>query len=167
MERNERIKAIAAELWKVSTDEQSEVYSKWYATELTQDDIEKALTEYASRNDWSNMKFIERNDNVSRERYLGKGWELDGDIDKIQLFLKDLKNEGYSEIKEKWSDYDDNYFVAIKYECEVDDEYYGRLQKELTPYLRAIEYNKSRIVEKKKRIEELEKEIEKLKKEIE
>lgn len=156
MERDERIKAIAAELW-------SKVYSDWYATELTQDDIENALREYAC-SDWR-IKYIERNDSASHERELDKEW-LFGDIDMIQKNLKGLKNEGYSEIKELWSGYESNYFVAIKYEREEDEEYYRRLQNELKPYLREIEDNKRQIVNKKKRIAELEKEINKLKSEI-
>ncbi len=163
MERDERIKAIAAELWKESTDKQSKVYSEWYATEFTQDDIENALREYTC-SDWR-MKYIERNDNASRERELDREW-LFGDIDKMQRNLKRLKDEGFSEIKEMWSSYETNYFVAVKYEREKDDEYYERLQNELKPYLGEIEDNKRQIVNKKKRIEELEKEINKLKTEI-
>jgi len=163
MTRDEKIKAIAAELWKVSTDVQSEVYSEWYTTEFTQDDIENALREYAY-SDWR-MKYIERNDSASHEHELDREL-LFGDIDMIQKNLKKLKNEGYSEIKELWSGYESNYFVAIKYERETDEEYYGRLQKEIKPYLREIEDNKRQIVNKKKKIAELEKEIQKLKKEI-
>ncbi len=111
------------------------------------------------------MKYIERNDNASRERELDREW-LFGDIDKMQRNLKRLKDEGFSEIKEMWSSYETNYFVAVKYEREKDDEYYERLQNELKPYLGEIEDNKRQIVNKKKRIEELEKEINKLKTEI-
>lgn len=163
MTRDEKIKSIAAELWKASTDVQSEVYSEWYATEFTQDDIENALCEYTC-SDWR-IKYIERNDNAPRECELDREC-LFGDIDMIQKNLKKLKNEGYSEIKEFWSGYESNYFVAIKYERETDDEYYERLQKEINPYMRAIEDNKRQIVNKKKKIAELEKEIQKLKKEI-
>lgn len=163
MTRDEKIKAIAAELWKVSIDTQSEVHSEWYTTEFTQDDIENALREYTC-SDWR-MKYIERNDSAPHERELDKEL-LFGDIDMIQKNLKGLKNEGYSEIKEFWSGYESNYFVAIKYERETDGEYYGRLQKEINPYLREIENNRHQIKKKKKRIEELEKEIQKLKKEI-
>lgn len=159
----ERIKAIAEELWKASTDEQSDVHNDWWATEFTQDDIENALSEYTCNN-WR-MKYIEINPRASRKRELDKDWLL-GDIDKIQRNLKRLKDEGYSEIKELWRRYEENYFVAVKYEREEDDEYYRRLQKEINPYLRTIEDNKLQIVNKKKRIEELEKEIEKLKNEI-
>lgn len=163
MTKEEKIKAIAVELWKASTDKQSEVYNEWYATKFTQGDIENALREYTC-SDWR-MKYIERNDSASRERELDKEW-LFGDIDKMQRNLKRLKDEGFSEIEEKWCGYEDNYFVAVRYECEEDDEYYIRLQNELNPYLREIEDKKCQIVNKKKRIEELEKEIQKLKKEI-
>lgn len=168
MERNERIKAIAAELWKASTtDDQNDVYNEWYVTKFTRDDIEKALTEYASCNIWGNMKFIERNDRAPRRTRVVGASELFGDIDKMQSFLKELKDEGFSEIEERWCGYEDSYFVAIKYGREGDDEYYGRLQNEINPYMRAIEDNKRQIEKKKKRIAELESEIKKLKKEIE
>lgn len=52
-------------------------------------------------------------------------------IDDAVEYLKSLKSNGYTEIEERWSGYEDNYFVAIKMETETDYEYYRRFAKEV------------------------------------
>lgn len=84
-------------------------------------------------------------------------------IDKVIEYLKGLKSKGYTRIEERWSGYEDNYFVAIKNEEEDDNEYYRRLAKLTDSASNVIEERESEKAEKEKRIKELEAELKKLK----
>ena len=84
-------------------------------------------------------------------------------IDNVIEYLKSLKSQGYVEIEEKWSGYEDNYFVAIKYEEETDNEYYRRLGELTSDYSEDIADREEEKKRKNKRIKELEEELRKLK----
>ena len=87
------------------------------------------------------------------------------DIDTAIKYLNELKRRGYTSIEEKWSGYEDNYFVAIMEEEENEDEYYRRLADEVGKRFRYLE-NKGVNAMKaftKKRIKEMEEEIKRLK----
>lgn len=89
--------------------------------------------------------------------------DLFGNIDNVIEYLKSLKSQGYVEIEEKWSGYEDNYFVAIKYEEETDNEYYGRLGRLTSDYSKGIATREEEKKRKNKRIKELKEELRKLK----
>ena len=89
--------------------------------------------------------------------------DLFGNIDSVIEYLKSLKLQGYVEIDERWSGYEDNYFVGVKNEEETDDEYYSRLGKIVSKYSMDIRKRKEEEARKNKRIKELEEELYKLK----
>ena len=71
------------------------------------------------------------------------------DIDSVIKYLNTLKKEGYTNIEQKWSSYEDNYFVATKIEKETDEEMYERFCHEIEEEIEEIE-KKLEIKEKKK-----------------
>lgn len=71
------------------------------------------------------------------------------DIDSVIKYLNTLKKEGYTNIEQKWSGYEDNYFVATKTEKETDDEMYMRFREIVEDEIEEIE-KKLEIKEKKK-----------------
>lgn len=87
-------------------------------------------------------------------------------IDKSIVFLKKLKEKGYTRIEERWSGYECNYFVAVKKELETDEEYYHRIATLVAEESEAIERREAQRSAAKKRIKELEDELKKLKKTI-
>ena len=92
-----------------------------------------------------------------------KSDDLFGNIDKVIKYLESLKSQGYVEIEERWSGYEDNYFVGIKNEEETDEEYYGRLGEIVSEYSMCIKKREEEKTRKNKRIKELEDELRKLK----
>jgi hypothetical protein len=101
---------------------------------------------------------------VKRTKEISKE-DLFGDIDNVISFLKSLKKDGYNEIDEKWSGYEDNYFQAEKYTKETDEEFYSRIAYKVSETADYLKEKKEKKAEKERRIKELEEEIRKLKKE--
>lgn len=94
--------------------------------------------------------------------------ELDRDvlfnsIDNMIKLLQSLKAEGYTSVSQEWSGYEDNYFIADKYEMETDDEAARRLCMIINDEIMEIQREEELIENKKKRIKELEDELKKLK----
>ena len=94
--------------------------------------------------------------------------ELDRDvlfnsIDNMIKLLQSLKAEGYTSVSQEWSGYEDNYFIADKYEMETDDEAARRLCIIINDEIMEIQREEELIENKNKRIKELEDELKKLK----
>ncbi|MBQ8709393.1 MAG: hypothetical protein IJ550_02260 [Bacteroidaceae bacterium] len=89
--------------------------------------------------------------------------KLLGGIENAIAYLTSLKGEGYACIEQRWSGYEDNYFVAVKVEDETDGEYYRRLADAITLHVEQFLKKEDEENAKKKRIQELEKELRQLK----
>lgn len=85
------------------------------------------------------------------------------EIDEIIAFLTSLKKTGYTSIYQRWSGYEDNYFVAVKISDETDDEYHERLADTIAPYIEGYLKEDDEKESRKRRIRELEQELQKLK----
>ena len=84
------------------------------------------------------------------------------DIDKAVKYLGDLKKEGYTEIRQEWAGYENNYFVAVKVEKETDEEMYARFRKMIDSEVMEIEREEEAKEKKKAEIAELKAKIRKL-----
>ena len=84
-------------------------------------------------------------------------------IDNTINYLLELKNDGWDGIDEKWSGYEDNYFVAYKYIKEPDDVYKHRIEKLISDCIPDILEEEKKIKEKEEMIEKLKKELNELK----
>ena len=89
--------------------------------------------------------------------------DLFDNIDTTILFLKELKEKGFTRIEERWSGYEDNYLVAIKMEQEDDDEYSDRIALTIQEIICKEEIKVDNERKKQKQIKELEKKIQELK----
>lgn len=80
--------------------------------------------------------------------------------------FRNLKLKGYKAINQRWSGYEDNYFVAVKFDEETDDEYMDRVghavNKEVDDILDEVETRKKKM----KEIKELEAKVTQLKREL-
>lgn len=112
---------------------------------------------------------IEKRDaNALKRIEVNHSKELDRDvlfnsIDNMIKLLQSLKAEGYTSVSQEWSGYEDNYFIADKYEMETDDEAARRLCMIINDEIMEIQREEELIEKKKKRIKELEAELKKLK----
>lgn len=52
-------------------------------------------------------------------------------IDETLAYINSLKKEGWTSIKERWSGYENNYFVACKTVLENNDDYAERVGREI------------------------------------
>ena len=84
-------------------------------------------------------------------------------IDDSINYLLELKKDGWTGIDEKWSGYEDNYFVACKYIKEPEDAYKERLENLIKGYIPDILVEEKKIKEKEEMIEKLKKELNELK----
>lgn len=103
------------------------------------------------------VKQVEHPKEISEE-------ELFGDIDAAIKLLQDLKDSGYTSIKQKWHSYEDNGFYAYKTELETRKEYEQRLYKEINWLIYKREQEKRRKEELKKQIAAKQKELNDLRK---
>ena len=87
------------------------------------------------------------------------------EIDKAIKYLEDLKSQGFQEIRQCWSGYEDNYFVAIKRELETGEEFASRIFKRIREISNELNIKEEEESKRKKRIAELQDELSKLKKE--
>lgn len=101
--------------------------------------------------------------------HLNKGKLFADSIDETIAYLQSLKEEGYQYIDERWSGYEDNYFIAAKEELETDDEFVRRIGTDLNLEVRfekvrqmEIRNRQEEIERKKKEIQELERQIERI-----
>lgn len=112
---------------------------------------------------------IEKRDaNALKRIEVNHSKELDRDvlfnsIDNMIKLLQSLKAEGYTSVSQEWSGYEDNYFIADKYEMETDDEAARRLCMIINDEIMEIQREEELLEKKKKRIKELEAELKKLK----
>ena len=84
-------------------------------------------------------------------------------IDETLAYINSLKKEGWTSIEQKWSGYEDNYFVACKTVLEDDDDYAKRIGRDILNEKVRIEVSRREEVDaKRKKIEALEDEIKKL-----
>ena len=84
------------------------------------------------------------------------------DINKAVKYLGDLKKEGYTEIRQEWSGYENTYFIAVKVEKETDEEMYARFRKMIDSEVMEIEREEEAKEKKKAEIAELKAKIRKL-----
>lgn len=92
--------------------------------------------------------------------------DLFGDINKIVKLLENLKKEGYTEIRQEWSGYVDNYFVAVKVEKETDEEMYVRFRDIVKKEALRVEHEHEQKAKKAREIAELKLKIKKLENEL-
>lgn len=131
-----------------------------YLDDVDEKSIKNALNALSSKNGIHRIE-------VERQRYIDEE-SLFCDINSVIEYLDNLKDEGYTSIKQGWSGYEDNYFVAVKMTEETDEEYLRRLAEIVSSYLKYLkEENLSKErAKKEKRIKQLEKELNQLKSEI-
>lgn len=58
--------------------------------------------------------------------------ELFNDIDNVISFLKKLKDDGYTSIRQEWPDYNINNFIGVKSGIETDEQYFERIAEEVS-----------------------------------
>ena len=87
--------------------------------------------------------------------------DLFGSVDKMVMYIEKLKKEGYTEIRQKWSGYEDNYFVAVKVEKETDEEMYVRFRDIVQEEADRVEYEHEQKAKKAREIAELKLKIKK------
>ena len=139
--------------------------------------LERAIKDWVYESDDSNLIhnvwlrcLNDKNINLDRIMVEKESDCLDKDklfantIDETLAYINSLKSKGWTSIQEKWSGYEDNYFVACKTVLEDDDDYAKRigreiLNEEVKKEVRRREQDKA----KQKKIAELEKELKKLK----
>lgn len=95
--------------------------------------------------------------NIDNEKLFSKN------IDDSIEYLKELKSLGWTRIKEEWSGYETNYFVACKYIKEPEDAYKYRLENLIKDYIPGVLFDERKIKEKEEMIEKLKKELNELK----
>lgn len=120
--------------------------------------LDEAISRVEKRRDGDLSKHT-----VNHYKWLDKR-ELFTSIDEMIKLLASLKKEGYESISEGWSGYEDNYFVADKYELETDREYASRVFSVVSVEIDSIKDELEEKDRKKKEIKRLEDEIRKLKK---
>ncbi len=148
--------------------------TEWIWDELyTIDDIVKYEFEYCGysenviervietlkKNEADKRKNTDHTKDVEKER-------LFNNIDDVIVYLQTLKSQGYTNLEERWSGYEDNYIVAWKNELETNEEFFKRICKEA--HTLAETYSRQE-TEKKKiqaEIKKKQKEIEELKKKL-
>lgn len=119
--------------------------------------VDEAIARIEKR-DANALKRIEAN----HSKELSKNILFDS-IDNMIKLLQSLKAEGYTSVSQEWSGYEDNYFIADKYEMETNDEAAQRLCMIINDEIMEIQREEELIENKKKRIKELEDELKKLK----
>ena len=112
------------------------------------------MPEYRKHVDEAITNIIKRDASVFERMDKEREYDVDKnmlftDIDSVIKYLNSLKKEGYTNIEQKWSGYEDNYFVATKTEKETDDEMYMRFREIVEEEIEEIE-KKLEIKEKKK-----------------
>lgn len=148
---DKRIVNVAKELWRICRDEKSDFYDEDYASDWTYEDVVCSLDEYVRNN---GFKELDRGKLVERRKVVDEDF-IFGDIDTVTANLQKLKAEGWTEILQKWYGYEDNEFVAIRYEAETEDEYYERIHNGLDKYLIDREKKKQKKAEAEAEIKRL------------
>ncbi len=157
---DKRVIDTAKMLWDICRNEKSELYDEDYGEDWSFEDVKICMKEYVEHNGISvldKIKDVTRTEHIDEET-------LFCDIDTAVQNLQKLKAEGWTEIQQKWWGYEDNEFVAVKYNEETDDEYWERLHKDLDGYLIKRDKMKRKIAATEKRISELKKELSNLEK---
>ena len=119
----------------------------------------KRVIETLKKNTADKRQIVEHIEDVEKER-------LFNNIDDVIVYLQTLKSQGYTNLEERWSGYEDNYIVACKNEIETNEEFFKRICKEA--HTLAETYSRQE-TEKKKiqaEIKKKQKEIEELKKKL-
>lgn len=139
MEREELIKRIKLDLDETSAD-----------------DIEKALQriEHSTNACELNRKRMERVINVNEDKL------FDVPIEDAINYLKTLN--GKHILEQRWSGYEDNYFVAVYDDAENDDEYVYRISRLASKELDKINKEAEEKRQKEAKIAQLKKELREL-----
>lgn len=120
--------------------------------------IVPVLTKYIQTHDMNKLT-------VAQTTEINKGVILNN-IDNAIESLKELKEQGYKAIDEKWAGYEVNYFVATKLTEETDDQYYKRIANDIkSDVWKMIEQEKTK-GDIENQIKELEEQIRILKSQI-
>ena len=87
-------------------------------------------------------------------------------IKTLITFLQKKLSEGFTTVGERWSGYEDNYFVLCKDEMETVEDIVERLHSPISHNIATLMEEEYKKAQNRKRIAELQKEIAKLKKDI-
>lgn len=119
----------------------------------------KRVIETLKKNAADKRQIVEHADDVEKER-------LFNNIDDVIAYLQSLKSQGYTNLDERWSGYEDNYIVACKNEIETNEDFFKRICKEA--HILAETYSNEESKKKKiqAEIKKKQKEIEELKKKL-
>lgn len=126
--------------------------------ETSVDDIEKALQriERSANACELDRKKVERTEDVSEGRL------FDVPVEDAITYLKTFN--GKHRLEQRWSDYEDNYFVVASDGVENDGEYAYRIARLVSKELDRIDEEAQEIEQKKAKITQLEKELRELRK---
>ena len=130
---------------------------------IAEDDVcffDEAVMRIKKHNDYVLERLM-----VNHSKYISKD-DLFTSIGKMIKLLTSLKKDGYESISEEWSGYEDNYFVADKYEYETDDEYASRLSQIINNEIDLIKDEQDEREKKLLEIKMLETKLNSLKKNI-
>ena len=106
--------------------------------------------------------FFERETHYEEELTLDSDKLFSKNIDNSINYLLDLKKDGWTGIREEWSGYEDNYFIAYRYIKEPDNVYEERISTLIKKYVNAVLREETLLKEKKKELEKVKKELEDL-----
>ena len=106
--------------------------------------------------------FFEREEKYREEYDIDSDKLFSENIDDSINYLLDLKKDGWAGIAEKWSGYENNYFIAYRYIREPNDVYIERISKLIREYVDGILREETKLKEKKKELEKVKKELEDL-----
>ena len=82
----------------------------------------KRVIETLKKNEADKRQIAKHVEHIDKEK-------LFNNIDNVIAYLQTLKSQGYTNLEERWSGYEDNYIVAWKNEFETNEEFYKRICK--------------------------------------
>lgn len=119
----------------------------------------KRVIETLKKNAADKRQIVEHADDVEKER-------LFNNIDDVIAYLQSLKSQGYTNLDERWSGYEDNYIVACKNEIETNEDFFKRICKEAHTLAETYSNEESKKKKIQAEIKKKQKEIEELKKKL-
>lgn len=119
----------------------------------------KRVIETLKKNEADKRKIAEHTEDVEKEK-------LFNNIDDAIAYLQTLKSQGYTNLEERWSGYEDNYIVAWKNEIETNEEFFKRICKEARTLANTYSNEESKKKQIQAEIKKKQKEIEELKKKL-
>lgn len=123
------------------------------------ENVIKRVIKTLKKSEADKRQIVEYVEDVEKEK-------LFNNIDDVIAYLQRLKSQGYTNLDERWSGYEDNYIVACKNDIENNEEFFKRICK--NAYTLARTYSDEEEEKKKiqSEINKKQKEIEELKKKL-